>query len=227
MNKPIVKILSIVLLCLATLVVVFFGMTAARFLWWRPVVVRHNSMQPTLQDGALVYVNTMAKPDFYDIACFFWPTDDAAAQQAPTGDYYSANAFWRSMPIWGTRIAATYRNGYDILVKRVVGLGGDTVELRAETVEGANLVFLYRNGTKVDEPICMLNANAMDEATIAFAQQYAQQYGMDAMDMVSPTAPYTVPEGYCYVLGDNRDGSTDSRVFGPVQMALLVGTVHH
>jgi signal peptidase I len=36
-----------------------------------------------------------------------------------------------------------------------------------------------------------------------------------------------VPNGYCFVLGDNRRRSTDSRDVGPVPLADLVGRVDH
>ena len=48
-------------------------------------------------------------------------------------------------------------------------------------------------------------------------------------DMVSADRlnkrPIQVPEGHVWLLGDNKDNSIDSRVYGPVPMAMLQGKV--
>ena len=68
-------------------------------------------------------------------------------------------------------------------IKRVVAVGGDTVEVKDLTV--------YLNGRPVDEP---------------FIKQPPFQ------DM----APYKVPEGCVFLMGDNRNNSLDARFWGPV-----------
>lgn len=225
MNKPILKIIAITLLSILSVVAVFFCVTTVRFLWFRPVSISGNSMQPTLQDGQLIYVNTLARPKAGEVACFFYVPDPEGEQVLPSAQYYGANGYWRSMPIWGLRIPETYSNGYSIFVKRVVGVGGDTIELRAETIEGANLVRLYRNGQLVEDNCLMLNKYAQDETSSLYAQAYAEQYGMEHIFVVEAAAPCTVPEGCYYVLGDNRGASNDSRHFGVVQANLFIGTV--
>ena len=90
---------------------------------------------------------------------------------------------------------------HDILVKRVVALGGQTVDF----VDGS----LYVDGIMVDEPY-----------TVGLTYP---------LDMTAPgvrlSFPYTVPEGCVWVMGDNRENSADSRYFGPVPQDNVIGTV--
>lgn len=88
------------------------------------------------------------------------------------------------------------------LVKRVIGLPGDTVQVQAGTV----LV----NGRPLNEP-----------RTTA----YWNGACLDTTSPLANTPPVTVPAGTYFVMGDNRSpgGSLDSRVFGPVGTADIAG----
>lgn len=92
-------------------------------------------------------------------------------------------------------------SGHDILVKRVIATGGQTVDLVGGTV--------YVDGSPLDEP-------------------YAQG-GSYPLAAQAPGAnvsfPYTVPAGYVWVMGDNRENSADSRYFGAVAEEDLVAVV--
>ncbi|BDQ33319.1 signal peptidase I [Pseudodesulfovibrio portus] len=81
-------------------------------------------------------------------------------------------------------------------VKRVIGLPGETVEIQGQAV--------FIDGVELDEP-----------------------YALHAKPGVVPGpddyGPVIVPEGTCFVLGDNRAESFDSRMFGPVDRKTITG----
>jgi len=77
------------------------------------------------------------------------------------------------------------------LIKRVIALGGDTIEIAENHV----LV----NGQAIDEP-----------------------YLNDA-SMMADMPERTIPEGQIWVMGDNRNESSDSRVFGAIDVDEVVG----
>lgn len=88
---------------------------------------------------------------------------------------------------------------HSTLIKRVIATEGQTVEFEDGIV--------YVDGVALDEP-------------------YADGYTVELIP--SPVAgnltyPYTVPEGYVWVMGDNREDSLDSRYFGPIPEKNLIG----
>jgi len=83
-------------------------------------------------------------------------------------------------------------------IKRVIGIGGDTVEVR----DGQ----LFVNGVALDEPYLFHDAAGVAEPTVA-----------------SDLSRWVVPEGELFVMGDHRQASEDSRVFGPIAVASVIG----
>jgi signal peptidase I len=79
-------------------------------------------------------------------------------------------------------------------IKRVIGLPGETVTFR----DG----YVYVDGRKLDEPY-------INGAITRCAN--------------GEHCEVTVPDGYIYVLGDNRLGSSDSRRFGLVSLDSIIG----
>jgi len=81
-------------------------------------------------------------------------------------------------------------------IKRVVGLPGDRIELRAGAV--------FRNGERIDEPYLI-------EGLVT--------------DPAGPRTSWTVGPSELFVLGDHRDASIDSRAFGAIRLGSVEGRV--
>jgi len=90
-----------------------------------------------------------------------------------------------------------FRN-HTFFVKRVIAIGGDSI--RGED----GLIFV--NGSEQHEP-------------------YVEHIGTQAPDWMSTFGPIAVPKGKCFVMGDNRDVSLDSRSadFGFVDNGSIIG----
>lgn len=85
--------------------------------------------------------------------------------------------------------------GEEILIKRVIAVAGQTVDL----IDGS----VYIDGHLIDEPY------TGNTPTYSLS---------DSSGSAGITYPYTVPEGTVWVMGDNRTNSSDSRFFGPVSL---------
>lgn len=90
------------------------------------------------------------------------------------------------------------------LIQRVIGLSGETLELRDGNVyiDGALLAESYVLEADSSSPRLLIPGCAGEEV---------------AVDRC------TIPEGHVFVMGDNRRGSSDSRVFGPIPGADITG----
>ncbi|TCS79209.1 signal peptidase I [Tepidibacillus fermentans] len=85
-------------------------------------------------------------------------------------------------------------------IKRVIGLPGETIEYKNDQ--------LYVNGKPIDEP---------------YLAQERQEWQSKGLLLTKDFGPITVPADTVFVLGDNRNNSTDSRVIGPIPMSKVVG----
>jgi signal peptidase I len=136
-----------------------------------------GSMEPNLLVGDHLLVNKFV----------FAPTDSAIERAVlPTRDIRRGDIVVFKFPVDPERD----------FIKRVIGLPGDTVELRNRRI--------YINGNPIDEP---------------YAHYMPRPEGLSGGEMTSDDVrehygPEKVPEGSLFAMGDNRDNSQDSRYWG-------------
>ncbi len=163
-----------------------------------------GSMNPTIIEGDYVFVNKLA----YDLKVPFTTAHLAQWGNPQRGDivvFYS--------PYDGTR-----------LVKRVIGLPGDTVELRNDQ--------LMINGKPVNygplnaEVSTQLPDAEQQQSLFATEQLPGHPHAVMAIPNLSAIrsfAPVHVTAGHYFMMGDNRDNSFDSRYYGLVERNRIVG----
>lgn len=183
---------------------------AFRTFLYEAVYIPSGSMIPTLQIGDYVVVEKWA----YGARLPFTATAQTTWSTPKRGDIV-------------VLLAPPGNSRNDDLIKRVVGVAGDTVEIR----DGS----LYVNGEaapreRIPGPCTYWNKLEggpwREEPCIAYEEQLGPHaYG-------SYCTPYypcgdvpaqQVPEGHVWLAGDHRDHSADSRVFGPVPTGRVKG----
>lgn len=104
------------------------------------------------------------------------------------------------------------------LIKRLIGLPGDTLEMRSRV--------LYLNGDPVDEPY-VVHTDVRDDADPRMSWQRDHLLSGADPRTYAPTrdtwGPIIVPDEHYFMLGDNREQSLDSRYWGPLAAWRLEG----
>ncbi len=105
---------------------------------------------------------------------------------------------------------AVIKTDKDRLIKRVIGLPGETVKYEIiEEDEGKKVAHLYINDKIIEEEFIS------DEAK-------AETCKLETSPLCSEEG-YLVPEGEYFVMGDNRGDSLDSRIIGSVEFEKIQG----
>ena len=172
---------------------------------WNPIP--SGSMRPTLLEGDVVLIDRLA----YD---FKLPLSDVAI-------------FALANPARGDVVTFTSPRDGVRLIKRLVAVPGDVVEMREEVLYINGSAARYANTSLVTEPLEDGGSTVAIRATEHGAgKDHAVQFLPDVAARRS-FGPLVVPEANYFFLGDNRDNSADSRYIGFVPRRLLIGRAHH
>lgn len=166
-------------------------------------LVPTGSMKPTILEGDYVLTNRLA----YQLKLPFTDTVLASWDAPRRGDIVVFDS-----PADGTR-----------LVKRVVGLPGDRVAMLHNRIfiNGEEVSYQGMNQQQAREvwpqhpPLLLQERLGQVDHTVAVHD-----------DRYSPYQSFperVIPEGHYFMMGDNRDNSGDSRIFGTVDSHLIAG----
>lgn len=163
-----------------------------------------GSMRPTILVGDRIFVNKLA----YDLKIPYTTHRLAIWSHPERGDIV---VFFS--PEDGTR-----------LVKRVVGIPGDTIWMKN------NRLFINGKAAQYQMLSCRDAGEERMEECEGMVMLQEMGFERNHTIMLSPSrvstrsfVPVTVPEGKYFMMGDNRDNSADSRFFGCVERDQIVG----
>ncbi|ABV85463.1 signal peptidase I [Shewanella pealeana] len=145
-----------------------------------------GSMQPTIKEGDRIVVDKLA----YDLHVPF-----TQISLATTGE-----------PERGEIVVFESKAADKRLIKRVIGLPGDTISLSNEV--------LFINGKALAYSVVSSSAQELIAKEDLNGLSHSIRIEKQASDQLSSFETVIVPEGHYMVMGDNRRNSADSRVYG-------------
>lgn len=178
-----------------------FGVFRTAIADWNPIP--SGSMRPGLLEGDVVFVNRVA----FDLKL---PLTDVIL--ARLGEPQRGDVVVFHSPTDRTRT-----------IKRIMALPGDVLEMRGEQLIINGVPASYQQVGAVSESLGEgRHATALKFDEIVNGHREQVQFMPDVMARRN-FGPLLVPAGQFLMLGDNRDNSADSRYFGMVPRANLIG----
>jgi signal peptidase I len=181
--------------------ILLFGIFRTAIADWNPVP--SGSMRPSLLEGDVVLVNRLA----YDLKL---PLTDVVL--AHLGEPRRGDIVTFTSPADGKR-----------LIKRLVALPGDVVEMRNKQLLINGVEADYQLLDRATEPMGDGSTLPVLHLTERLGNQQRLIQWLPDLSQASNFGPVVIPAEQFLMLGDNRDNSADSRYIGFIPRNALIG----
>ncbi len=182
---------------------------------WTSFHIPSGSMEPTLEVGDRIFVSKLSY-GYNRFSVYFDPS------------FIPEDRLFADAPERGQVAVFTLpKKGYEDFIKRVIGLPGDRIQMRAGR--------LYINEGLVERSLVREVKYTSYRGNQRRVKEYDETlpggvvhriYESTDSGLYDNVGPFVVPPGHYFMMGDNRDGSSDSRNLndmGYVPEAYFVG----
>ena len=183
-----------------------------RTLLFQPFSIPSGSMRPTLLEGDYLFVTKWA----YGYSRYSLPFSP---------DLFSGR-IWGSEPKRGDVVVFKFPPDPSLdYIKRVIGLPGDRVQMKHDELYLNGVVVPRKKMGQIDNP----DITEVDRPVDVYRETLPNGVSYDTLDLTpnglgDDTREFVVPPGHYFMMGDNRDNSSDSRFsVGYVPAENLVG----
>lgn len=203
------KVLNVLL---AVVLVVLVVTVVVKAFFVTNVVVSGDSMYPTYTSGKVVKVDRTANQN--------------TVQRGDIVVFYLNNPGWLRKHFDFFPKGDDAQSQYRLLIKRVVAIQGDQIWVE-KVGDKYKVMVKTADGNVVGELYPVTDEPTVNETLLPESAFYISFHTLKRLENYTKDTPYTVPQGYFFAMGDNRDQSHDSRYqdMGDIPYTNLFGEV--